>query len=94
MCDRPISVCITSRGRPVRNIGPTTQAWLHEIGIFSVEDIRQVGVIETFRRLKATFPRQVTANALYGLEAAVLDIDWRAIPAERRAELCKEAGLD
>lgn len=78
----------------MRNIGKTTQAWLNEIGVFTREDIVQLGVIETWRRLKATFPKQVTVNALYSLEAAVLDIDWRAIPPERRAELRREVGLD
>ena len=77
----------------LRNIGKTTLSRLYEIGIFSRADIARLGVVETYRRLKRTFPRQVTLNALWGLEAALLDIDWRVIPDERKEELKAELAV-
>lgn len=81
---------MTDEHSPLRNIGEQTLSRLHEIGIFTRTDIARLGVVETYRRLKRTFPKHVTLNALWGLEPALLDIDWRAIPNERKDELKAE----
>jgi DNA transformation protein len=73
-----------------KNIGKITRERLHSIGIRDLEDLRQVGVVETYRLLKAAYRERVTLNALWGLEAALLGIDWRAIPEGRKAELRAE----
>jgi DNA transformation protein len=73
----------------VRGIGPTTAEWLNEIGIHSFEEIQALGAMETYKRLKSAFPKFVTLNALWGLEAALNDIDWRDITPERKVELRK-----
>jgi DNA transformation protein len=78
---------MTSRLSSLRNIGPTTEEWLNEVGIHTVDDLQQVGALAAWRRLKSAFPAAVTLNALYALEAALLDMDWRKLPAERLAEL-------
>lgn len=71
----------------LRNIGSTSEKWLHEVGIRTIDDLRKVGVVEAYQRLKAAFPDGVTLNLLYALEAGLLDIDWRSLPHERKAEL-------
>jgi len=78
---------MTSQLSSLRNIGPTTEEWLNEVGIHTVDDLQQVGALAAWRRLKSAFPMAVTLNALYALEAALLDMDWRKLPAERLAEL-------
>ena len=71
----------------LRNIGPTTAAWLADIGISTVEDLDALGSVATYRRLKAARPAQVTIVALYALEAALLDIAWTDLPPDRRKQL-------
>jgi DNA transformation protein len=71
----------------MKGIGPVTSGWLHDIGIDSEEQIRELGVVEVYRRLKAQFPDRVTLNALYGLEAALSGIRWDQLPDEVKAEL-------
>lgn len=71
----------------LRNIGKTGEEWLYEVGIHTVDDLRQVGVIKAYQRLKVAFSEIVSLNALYAMEAGLLDIDWRALPDERKAEL-------
>ena len=71
----------------LRNIGKRSEEWLYEVGIHTVNDLRQVGVIEAYQRLKAAFPDIINLNALYAMEAGLLDIDWHALPDERKAEL-------
>jgi hypothetical protein len=72
---------------PLRNVGPTTQVWLSSIGITSLEELRALGVAETYLRLKAAYPKRVSLNALWGLEGAINERDWRDIPEGRKQEL-------
>lgn len=74
----------------LKNIGPATIEWLHEVGIHSVEDLQSLGAVGAYIRLKQAFPKAVSLNALWGLEAALTNTDWRMLSPERKAEL-KEA---
>lgn len=72
---------------PIKNMGPKSSAWLHEIGIDTLEDLEAVGAVEAYRRLKTSRPTEVSLNALWGLQAALLNIHWKALSPEIKAEL-------
>lgn len=72
---------------PIRNIGPKTLSWLHEIGIHTQSDLEDLGAVEVYKRLKAAFPHKVSLNALYGLHGAILNLHWNALPPDMKAEL-------
>ena len=72
---------------PIKNIGPKSSAWLHEIGIDSLEDLEALGAVEAYRRLKAARPTEVSLNALWGMQGAILNIHWNMITPEMKAEL-------
>mgnify|MGYP001765271450 CR=1 FL=1 len=70
----------------LRNIGPKSAAWLRQVGLRTEEDLRAIGALEAFMRVKrAGF--KPSLNLLYALEGALMDCHWQEIPAERRAEL-------
>ena len=70
----------------LRNIGPKSAAWLRQVGLRTEEDLRSIGALEAFMRVKrAGF--KPSLNLLYALEGALMDCHWQEIPAERRAEL-------
>ena len=71
----------------VGNLGPTTSGWLHDIGIHTVNDIEALGVVETYKRLKEAFPHRVSLNALYGLQAAVMNISWLDLTPDLKQQL-------
>jgi DNA transformation protein and related proteins len=71
----------------IKNIGPKTTAWLHEVGIHTLEEIEALGAVEVYKRLKAAFPHKVSLNALYGLQAAILNIHWNDLPPDMKADL-------
>lgn len=75
----------------VKNIGPKTTVWLNEIGIFTLEDVAVLGAVEVYKRLKVSRPKEVSLNALYGLEAALMDIPYTALPDDIKAELKRKA---
>jgi DNA transformation protein len=75
----------------MRNIGPKSSEWLASIGVNSLEDVATLGVVETYKRVKAAYPEKVTLNMLYGLQAALLDIPWNELPQDIKDQLRKEA---
>lgn len=70
----------------LRNIGPKSAAQLRQVGVRTIDDLRALGSLEAFVKLKrAGF--KPSLNLLYSLEGALLDCHWQQIPDERRSEL-------
>ena len=75
----------------LRNIGPKSAAWLRQVGLRTEDDLRGIGALEAFMRVKrAGF--KPSLNLLYALEGAILGCHWQEIPDERRSELVLAAG--
>jgi DNA transformation protein and related proteins len=72
-------------------IEPMTQSVLDEAGIGTIGDLRTIGAVEAYRRLKFMFPRRVSINALYGLEAALRGCHWLDLPSPVKTILQQEA---
>ena len=76
----------------MKNLGPKSREWLASVGVHSLEDVAKLGVVETYKRVRAAYPEKVTLNMLYGLQAALLDIPWIELPLDIKAQLRPEAG--
>jgi DNA transformation protein len=74
----------------MKNMGPKSSEWLAAIGIHTLDDVARLGVVETYKRVKAAYPEKVTLNMLYGLQAALLDIPWNELPPDIKAQLREE----
>jgi DNA transformation protein and related proteins len=74
----------------LRNIGPKSMAWLRQTGVRSLEDLKSVGALAAYVRVKRAGFRP-SLNLLYALEGAILDRHWQDIPEARRAQLVAEA---
>ncbi|WP_230531448.1 TfoX/Sxy family protein [Microvirga roseola] len=83
MSDLPVS--------SLPGLGPVTQVWLEEAGIRTVTDLRAIGSTEAYRRLKFMFPRRVSVNAIYGLEAALRGCHWLDLPQDVKTALQHQA---
>ncbi|MCZ8207263.1 MAG: TfoX/Sxy family DNA transformation protein [Aquidulcibacter sp.] len=77
----------------MRNLGPTMAANLASIGVHTSADLQRIGAVETFNRLRLIQGRQISRIALHAMFAALVDCDWRALPADIKAQLDQEAGL-
>ncbi|NDJ54135.1 MAG: TfoX/Sxy family protein [Chloroflexi bacterium] len=71
----------------LRNIGKVTAAWLKDVGIFTEQDLIEMGVIKAYLRVKSAYPERVSLNLLYSLEGALLGIPWNQLPESMRADL-------
>ncbi len=70
----------------LRNIGPKSAAWLRQVGLRTEDELRAIGALEAFMRVKrAGF--KPSLNLLYALEGALRDCHWQDVPSERRSEL-------
>lgn len=78
----------------MRKLGPKSREWLADIGVYSLEGIAKLGVVETYKRGKAAHPEKVTLHLFDGKQAALLDIPWYELPYDIKAQLRKEAGED
>ncbi|HEX2581065.1 MAG TPA: TfoX/Sxy family protein [Dongiaceae bacterium] len=68
-------------------IGPKTAQWLKEVGIETETELRAIGAVDAYCRLKHRNPRLVSRNALWGLHAALIGISWKDIDASTKAHL-------
>ena len=73
----------------MKNIGPRSRQWLAEIGIYTIKDLIAAGSITTYKILKERYPKKVSLNLLWGLEAAIRDMDWRELTETDKEELKK-----
>lgn len=69
----------------LRNLGPQSAAMLAGIGIATIGDLRAIGPVEAFRRLRFEGARP-SLILLWAMAAGLQGRDWRALqPAEKRA---------
>lgn len=71
----------------MRNMGPKSRQWLASIDVHTLDDVVSLGVIETYKRVKAAYPEKVSLNLLYALQAALLDLRWNELPPDIKEEL-------
>lgn len=74
----------------VRNIGPKTAEWLQKINISTLDELEEAGALHAYRRLLARFPHKVSLNALWSIQAALLDLHWLELPAEIKKALLEQ----
>ncbi len=77
----------------LKNIGPTSAAWLRDASIRSIDDLKQLGPATAYRRVKRAVP-QVSLNLLWALAAGLQDLDWRDLTDDDRARLLAELAED
>lgn len=74
----------------MKNLGPKSSAWLASVGIFTLQDVEKLGVIETYKRVKMAYPEKVSLNMLYGLQAALMGINWKDLPLDIKEDLRRQ----
>jgi DNA transformation protein and related proteins len=74
----------------MKNLGPKSTEWLASIGVHSLDNVAKLGVVETYKRVKAAYADKVSLNLLYGLQAALLGIRWDELPPDIKSELKRQ----
>ena len=71
----------------MRNLGRVSAARLRAVGIATPEELKRVGAIEAYVRLRRAFPGVIKERALYALHGAVTGVRWYALSEEIKAAL-------
>lgn len=82
----------TELGEPVanlKNIGPTSAAWLRDAGIHTIAQLAKIGAVSAFRRIKRSHP-EATLNLLWAIAAGLKDIDFRQLDEATQIRLATE----
>lgn len=74
----------------LRNLGPESQRRLALVGIHDDRELAEAGSAAAYRRLRDAGIPGLSKTMLWALEGALLDVDWRCLPPQRKAELLAE----
>ena len=74
----------------MRNRGPKSSEWLTSVGIHTLDDLADLGVVETYKRVKPAYPEKITLNVLWGFQTALLDLPWNELPSDIKEKLIKQ----
>lgn len=77
----------------LKNLGMATVNILHAIGINSYTELRDIGAVEAYRRIKAR-DINVSKVMLYALQGALMDVHWNDLPPDLKQQLVAEAEQD
>ena len=90
--DAPTSSSQSSLGMPIenlKNLGPTTASWLHELGIHTRADLERLGPAPAYRLLRQR-ESTVSLNLLWALHGALDDTDWRELTPQMKRDLQRQ----
>jgi DNA transformation protein and related proteins len=68
------------------NLGPKSAAMLASAGIERIEQLRQLGSVAAFVKVKAAVP-SASLNLLWAMEGALAGLSWQQVAHEHRASL-------
>lgn len=71
------------------NLGPRSVEMLRSAGILSVAELRQLGAVAAFARVRRSGAK-ASLNLLWALEGALSGLSWRTVAAESRLRLLLE----
>jgi len=76
----------------VRNLGPTSAAWLREVEIHTRAELEDFGPVMAFLLVRRRRP-DVSLNLLWAIAAGLQDRDWRELTPDEKAKLRSEAEI-
>lgn len=74
----------------LKNLGNTSVNWLQAVGIHNYEDLRQLGAVEAYIKIKKRGFR-VSKVLLYAIQGALLDVHWNDLEPDMKVDLVHEA---
>lgn len=72
-----------------KNLGTASINILHAVGINSYEDLKNVGSVETYLRIKKR-NIHVSKVMLYALEGALMDVHWNKLTPQLKETLLSQ----
>lgn len=74
----------------LKNLGPKSAEHIVAVGIDGPDEIRELGAVVVFLRVKSRFPDSTSFNLLWALQGALMEVHWHDIPNEIKQQLLVE----
>lgn len=94
--DSTVTDSIQALGTPIetlRNLGPTSGKWLHDVGIQTKDELKRFGPVAAFQLVREKHPK-VSLNLLWALAGALSDKDWRELTNSEKRQLQSDVDSD
>jgi len=79
-----------SKLRDLKGLGPKSEKLLFEVGITTEEELRELGAIRAFIRLKKECSTKPSLTFLYAIVGAIEDKHWLDIAKHEKGQLLME----
>lgn len=70
----------------LRNIGPKSSQCLAAVGIYTLDDLREVGVVTAYNLVTA-HGYNTNINLLWALQGALMNVRWTDVPESVKRQL-------
>lgn len=74
----------------LRNLGPRSARLLAEAGVTSIGELKQIGVVRAYARVKSVQEKGVSLNLLWALVAGLQDRHWQSLTVQEKSLLLTE----
>lgn len=74
----------------LRNLGPKSAMMLAEAGIRTIGELREIGAVKAFLRVREIHTRGASVNFLWSMAAGLDGRSWQEVSAEEKALLLAE----
>jgi len=74
----------------LQGLGPKSELWLNQIGIFTRSDLEAMGAVGAFIKLSEHHKKQPSLNLLYAMIGVLEDRHWATIAKNDRERLLNE----
>jgi len=74
----------------LRNLGPKSAMMLAEVGIHTIGELRSIGAVKAYVRVRAVRSRGASVNLLWSMAAGLDGRGWQEVSAEEKASLVTE----
>jgi DNA transformation protein and related proteins len=74
----------------LRNLGPRSAMMLAEVGIRTIGELRAIGAVKAYIRVRENHTRGASVNLLWSMATGLKGLSWRDISAEEKASLLAE----
>ena len=74
----------------LRNLGPASALMLAEVGIHTVGELRAIGAVKAYVRVKAVRSRGASVNLLWSMAAGLDGRGWQDVSAVEKESLIAE----
>ena len=74
----------------LKGLGPKTEEYLNEIGIYTKEELAEMGAVNAFIKLQKEGRIKPSMNFLYAMVGALENVHWMKIAKSERERLLME----